>query len=87
MRADLFEANNITVSEAAIATGLSNAAIDGFLNGTQRIDADFDLRMGRYFGFSAGYLLRLQISYDLIEAKHRNGEEIAAIPRRFEQAA
>ncbi len=36
---------------------------------------------------SAGYLLRLQISYDIIEAKRRNGEAIAAIPRRFEQAA
>lgn len=87
MRADLFDALGVSVAEVATATGLPAAAIDGFLDGAQRIDADFDLRIGRYFGFSAGYLLRLQISYDLIEARHRNGDAIAAIPARFAQAA
>lgn len=87
MRADLFDALGVSVDEVATATGLSSIAINGFLDGMQRIDADFDLRIGRYFGFSAGYLLRLQISYDLMEAKRRSGEAIAAIPERFKQAA
>ena len=87
MRADLFDAKGVTVEEAVAATGVTEAALNGFLNGTARIDADFDLRIGRFFGLSPGYLLRLQNSYDLIEARRRNGAAIDAIPERFARAA
>lgn len=87
MRADLFDSRGLTVGEVAAATGLSVAAIDGFLDGDCRIDADFDLRMGRFFGFSPGYLLRLQVSYDLIAARRRSGAEIEAIAPHFDHAA
>ena len=87
MRADLFDARGVSVHEVATATGLSSADICGFLDGTQRIDADFDLRVGRYFGFSPGYFLRLQNSCDLTAARRRNGAAIEAIEPRFEHAA
>lgn len=87
MRADLFEAQGVSVAKVAIAIGLTTEAIDGFLDGTRRIDADFDLRMGRYFGFSAGYFLRLQVNYDLIAARRQNGDAIEAIEPHFERAA
>lgn len=87
MRADLFDGNGVSVAEVATATGLTAEAIDGFLDGTRRIDADFDLRIGRYFGFSPGYFLRLQVSYDLIEARRASGAEIEAIEPHFADAA
>jgi addiction module HigA family antidote len=87
MREDLFDGLGVTVAEAADATGLSATAIDGFLNGTHRVDANFDLRMGRFFGLSMGYFLRLQNSCDLMEAKRRDGAVIEAIQPRFERAA
>lgn len=33
------------------------------------ITSDIDLRLSRYFGTSEGYWLRLQIAYDLTEAR------------------
>jgi len=87
MRADLFDARGVSVAEVAAATGLTTEAIDGFLNGSSRIDAEFDLRMGRYFGFSPGYFLRLQVGYDLIAARRQSGDAIEAIEPRFYQAA
>lgn len=87
MRNDLLAEHSVTVAEVADATGLSVAVVDGFLNGTHRVDAEFDLRLGRFFGFSAGYFLRLQNSYDLIEAKRRIGSMVEAIQPRFDRAA
>ena len=87
LRADLFEASGISIGEAALATGLSVDAINGFLDGTTRVEAELDLRLGRYFGFSTGFFLRLQNAYDLEEAKRASGAEIEAIQPRVQHAA
>ena len=86
-RADLFEASDVSVVEAAAATGLSEAAINGFLDGTHRVDAEFDLRLGRWFGFSPGYFLRLQNAFDLDEVTRLHAAELASIRPRIDQAA
>jgi plasmid maintenance system antidote protein VapI len=41
--------------------------------------ADIDLRLCRYFGLSEGYFLRLQNSYELMEAKRSLGETLNQI--------
>ncbi|OYU15910.1 MAG: addiction module antidote protein, HigA family [Alphaproteobacteria bacterium PA4] len=86
-REDLFEAGDISIEETAAATGLSVNALNGFLDGTHRVDADFDLRFGRYFGFSKGFFLRLQNAYDLEEVQRAAGAEIDRIQPRVEHAA
>ncbi len=87
LRADLFDDLGVGIDEAALETGLSVAVIEGFLDGTSRVDADFDLRLGRYFGFSPGYFLRLQNAFDLEEAQRSAGAEISRIRPRTQQAA
>ncbi len=87
LRADLFEASNLTIAEAATATGLPVSAIEGFLDGTHRVDAEFDLCMGRYFGFSDGYFLRLQNAHDLANARRNAGDALARIKPRLTRAA
>ena len=87
LRADLFEELGVSIDEAALATGLSIDAIEGFLNGSHRVNAEFDLRLGRYFGFSPGYFLRLQNAHDLDAAKRAAGSEIARIQPRIQHAA
>lgn len=82
LRADLFEASGVSIDEAASATGLPTDAIDGFLEGSRRVDADLDLRLGRYFGFSPGYFLRLQNLHDIEEARRSAGSEIDRIRPR-----
>lgn len=87
LRADLFDEMGVSIDEAALATGLSVATIEGFLDGTRRVDADLDLRLGRYFGFSPGYFLRLQNAHDLEGARAAAGAEISRIRPRIETAA
>lgn len=87
LRADLFDAMGVGVDEAALATGLSIGAIEAFLDGSARVDANLDLRLGRYFGFSPGYFLRLQNAYDLEVARRSAGSAIENIRPRAEQAA
>jgi addiction module HigA family antidote len=82
LRADLFEASGVTIAEAALATGLSVETIEAFLDGTRRVDADLDLRLGRYFGFSEGYFLRLQNAHDLEEARRTNADALKQIRPR-----
>ncbi len=79
LRDDLLAPLGVGVAVVAAATGLSVAAIDGFLEGTRCIDADFDLRFGRCFGFSPGYLLRLQVAHDLEAAARTAGDALARI--------
>jgi plasmid maintenance system antidote protein VapI len=43
-------------------------------------DADTDLRLCKFFGLSEGYFLRLQVSYDTMEAKRALKNEIESIP-------
>lgn len=79
LRDDLLGELGVSVEEVARSTGVDAIAIDEFLDGGRRIDASFDLRLTRYFGFSEGYLLRLQASYDLMEARRALGPELDAI--------
>jgi addiction module HigA family antidote len=79
LRDDLLVPLGVDVAEVALATGLSTTAIDGFLDGRLRVDADFDLRFGRYFGFSPGYLLRLQIAHDLENAARDAADDLERI--------
>ena len=53
--------------------------IHAIVNGNRGITADTDLRLCRYFGLSEGYFLRLQNSYQLLEAKRKLGERLNVI--------
>ena len=46
------------------------------VNGTRDITGDTDLRLGKFFGLSEGYFLRLQNAYDTLEAKRRIVEQV-----------
>lgn len=53
--------------------------INAIVNGTRRITADTDLRLCKYFGLSEGYWLRLQSSYETMEAKRLIANQIKKI--------
>lgn len=52
---------------------------EGICCAARTITADTDLRLCRYFGLSEGYFLRLQNSYQLMEAKRKLGEKLNVI--------
>ncbi|HEY5306306.1 MAG TPA: addiction module antidote protein, HigA family, partial [Pseudolabrys sp.] len=43
---------------------------------------DTDLRLGRYFGLSEGFFLRLQAAYDLMARRRQIGQKLKAIKPR-----
>jgi len=64
------------------AIDLPAARIEAMMSGAEAVDAELDLRLARYFGLSEGYFMRLQIQYELLEAKRAlNGDLDRIVPR------
>jgi addiction module HigA family antidote len=69
----------IGLSQNALARALAvpPRRINEIVHGERSVTADTDLRLCRYFGLSDGFFLRLQVEYDLEEARRRVGSRIA----------
>ncbi len=67
------------LSQNALGRSLSvpPRRINEIVHGERAITADTDLRLCRYFRLSDGFFLRLQIEYDLEEARRASGQRIA----------
>lgn len=52
------------------------------LAGKRAMTADTALRLGQYFGMSAGFWMNLQSAYELDLARQHSGKAIQRIPRR-----
>lgn len=79
---------HMSQNQLAHAIGVPANRIHAIVNGTRDITADTDLRLCRFFGLSEGYWLRLQNSYDLMEAKRAGGKNLSKIkPYSTEHAA
>lgn len=66
-------------NQLAHAIGVPPNRIHAIVNGTRSITADTDLRLGKFFGLSEGYFLRLQNAFDTLEAKRQIMGQIAKI--------
>ncbi|SDM24022.1 plasmid maintenance system antidote protein, XRE family [Modicisalibacter muralis] len=77
---DYIEPMGLTKNALATAINVPATRIGEITRGTRAITADTDLRLSRYFGTSEGYWLRLQIAYDLTEAR-RSGHYDNIRPR------
>lgn len=52
------------------------------LDGQRAMNGELDLRLTRYFRMSEGFFLRLQLQYEIVEAKRAlNGELDRIVPR------
>jgi antitoxin HigA-1 len=76
LRQEFLEELKIKDKDLSLAIDISPRVIENIIQGKSIINADIDLRLSRYFGLSEGYFLRLQNSYDLMEAKRRLGEDL-----------
>lgn len=82
LREDFLIGSDIPLSEVAAGTGIDAARLADLVKCKTPVDADIDLRLGRYFGMSEGFFLRIQNSYDLEEVLRTRSEELARITRR-----
>jgi addiction module HigA family antidote len=82
LASEFLEPLNMTVEALAEAVAVAPAHIQAVIDGARPMDAELDLRLGRYFGMSEGFFLRLQDNYALLEAKRAlNGELDRIKPR------
>ena len=79
LKEEFLEEVGISQNALAKAIAVPSNRIHAIVNGTLRVTADTDLRLCRFFGLSEGYFLRLQNTYELMEAKRSLGTALAKI--------
>ncbi len=79
---EFLEPLGIELPALARILGMPVEHIEEVVSGTRPMDGELDLRLARYFGLSEGFFLRLQNSYEIIEAKRAlNGALDRIVPR------
>jgi addiction module HigA family antidote len=79
---EFMEPLDLTVEAMAELIAVSPDRIASVIDGDSPMDGELDLRLGRYFGMSEGFFLRLQDQYELLEAKRAlNGALDRIVPR------
>ncbi len=79
LQEEFLEQLGLSQNALAQAIGVPSNRINELVRGRRGITADTDLRLARYFGLSEGYWLRLQNTYDMMEARRQAGSTIARI--------
>lgn len=74
----------MALSQTALARalGVPPRRINEIVLGKRAVTADTDLRLGRYFGLSEGFFLRLQADHDLMARRRQIGDKLKAIKPR-----
>ena len=74
----------LTVTDGAKALGVTRQALNNLVNERSGISPDMAIRLEKAFGSSADMWIRLQASFDLAQARKRQGDIKVArfTPRR-----
>ena len=79
VKEDCLPERNWTVGEAAMALGVSRQTLDKIINGRSSITPEMAIRFEKIFGSSAETWLRMQLAYDLAQARAREPEILASL--------
>ena len=83
VRHDCIAALDLTVTEAAKILGVTRQTLNNLVNGKSGISADMAIRQDKAFGGSAETWLRLQMAYDLAQAREHEGNiDVKPVGRR-----
>lgn len=74
VKSDIIEPHGLSVTDAARVLGITRAALSAFLNQHSALSPDMALRLEKAFGVSMETLMRMQNSYDIAQARKREGE-------------
>jgi addiction module HigA family antidote len=74
VRHDCIERLGLTITEAAQALGVTRQTLNNLVNGKSGISADMAIRLDKAFGGGAETWLRLQMAYDLAQARQREAD-------------
>ena len=65
---------NISVKELSTAISIPESQIKDVFTGRAKVDADFSIRLGRYFSVSDDFFLNIQNDIDERAAKRKNSK-------------
>jgi len=68
------EALGLTVTEGAKVLGVTRQALNNLVNGKSGISPEMAIRLSKAFGSSPETWLKMQLDYDLAQARKREGE-------------
>jgi addiction module HigA family antidote len=74
VRTEIIAPLGLSVTAAAGVLGLTRAALSAFLNERSALSPEMALRLEKAFGVSMDTLMRMQNSYDIAQARKREGE-------------
>jgi addiction module HigA family antidote len=74
VRAEIIEPAELSVTAAAAILGVTRPALSAFLNERSALSAEMALRIEKAFGVSMDTLMRMQNSYDIAQARKREGQ-------------
>src|SRR6516164_5846466 len=73
VRHDCIEALGLTITAAAKILGVTRQTLNNLINGKSGISAEMAIRLDKAFGGGAETWLRLQMAYDLAQARQHEG--------------
>jgi addiction module HigA family antidote len=83
VRHDCIEALDLTITEAADILGVTRQTLNNLVNGKAGISPEMAIRLDKAFGGGAETWLRLQMAYDLAQARRHEGEiKVKRVVRR-----
>src|SRR6202048_4204516 len=83
VRPDCIEELDLPIPEARRLLGVTRQTLNNLVNGKSGISADMALRLDKAFGGGAETWLRLQMAYDLAQARRHEGEiKVKRVSRR-----
>ena len=74
VKTEIIEPMELSVTDAAKALGITRAALSAFLNEHSSLSSEMALRIEKAFGISMETLMRMQNSFDIAQARRREGE-------------
>jgi addiction module HigA family antidote len=74
IRTEIVEPAGLSVTAAATALRVSRPALSSLLNGKADLSGNMALRIEKAFGVKMDTLMRMQASYDIAQARKREGE-------------
>lgn len=74
VKSEIIEPLGLSVTDAAQVLGVTRPALSALLNERAHLSSDMALRIEKAFGVSMDTLMRMQNSFDIAQARRREGE-------------
>ncbi|WP_320198236.1 HigA family addiction module antitoxin [Agrobacterium sp. rho-13.3] len=74
IKSEIIAPLGLSVTNAAQVLGITRAALSALLNERSHLSSEMALRIEKAFGVSMDTLMRMQNSFDIAEARKREGE-------------